>query len=297
MAVSPDGIEMVVCPGDLAGMGCVEGGVFVRGTDQAHPCAQGENRRAGTGWGPPEEVWQQTFYMDKTEVTYGAYQACVQSGMCTRSHPAYNDYDRENQPMVGMTWYQARAFCEAEGKHLPTEAEWEKAARGPAGAQGPFGDETVTCEQAVVRDASGRSCGVPKKAPSPEKGRTWEVGQKPVGPYGLYDMVGNAEEWVADWFARDFEACGEACKGTSPKGPCDGAETCVGYDKKMVKGGSWYWGPEHARGWHRRPHFPRNRPYHHFGFRCAATLEEARALLESQRRAVGTDDVRLPEGP
>lgn len=294
---APDGEEMAPCLGEVLGMACIPGGPFERGTAAAHACTQGENRRAGTGYGPPQEVWQQTFWMDLTEVTYGEYQRCAEEGLCPPSRPAYNDYDRERQPMVGVTWYAAQAFCAAEGKHLPTEAEWEKAARGPGGDAHPFGDAEVTCAQAVVRDAGlGRSCGVPKAPPDPEKGRTWEVGLLPAGHHGLYDMVGNAEEWVADWFAVDLAACGADCQGTSPKGPCQGAARCPGHTQKMVKGGSWYWGPEHAYGWHRRPHFPENRPYHHFGFRCAASLAEARWLLASQRAALPAQDEIRPSG-
>ncbi len=278
---APDGTVMQPCmEAAPAGMACISGGAFLRGTDEPHVCGQGENRRALTGYGPRSEVWVSTFYMDVTEVTFGAYQECVKRGDCRASRPAYNDYDRPQQPMVGMSWYDAAAYCEKNGRHLPTEAEWEKAARGTDGAPGPFGNVPSTCENAVVRDGTGRGCGTPKKEPSPEKGRTLEVRSRPVGQYGLFDMVGNAEEYVDDWFAPDLSACGAACAGTDPKGPCAGAEACPDHPLKMVKGGSWYWGAEHAYAWHRRPHVPTNRPYHHFGFRCAASVDEARALVE-----------------
>ena len=123
--LSPDGVEMVACPGEVVGMACIPGGAFTRGAAEEHTCAQGENRRAGTHFGPAVEIWQQTFFMDLTEVTYGEYQHCVADGLCPPSRPAYNDYDRERQPMVGMTWSAAQAFCAAEGKHIPTEAELE----------------------------------------------------------------------------------------------------------------------------------------------------------------------------
>lgn len=264
----------------VEGMACVYGGAFPRGSDEEHACDQGENSRYGTGWGPQTEVWVQTFYMDQVEVTYGAYQACVAAGDCTPAKPSYQDYNRENQPMVGMSWFQAKQFCEAQGKILPSEAQWQKAARGEQGLSTPFqGVAEVSCEQAVIMDGTGRSCGVTKdKGGHPEKGRTWEVGLKPAGVYDIYDMVGNAEEWVADWYSKDFTECGEACLGTDPKGPCGGAADCAGHDKKMVMGGSWYWPAEHAHGWHRRPHFPANKPYHHFGFRCAAAVEQADAM-------------------
>lgn len=261
-----------------AGMACIPGGPFQRGTDETHTCDQGENRRALTRWGPKSEVWVSTFYMDVTEVTISAYQACATRGDCRARRPAYNDYDRPLQPMVGLSWIEAAAYCEKNGRHLPTEAEWEKAARGPDGAPGPFGEVKSSCDNAVVRDATGRSCGTPKKEPHPEKGRTLEVRSRPAGQYGLFDMIGNAEEYVDDWFAADLAACGGACAGTDPKGPCAGASTCSEHPLKMVKGGSWYWGAEHAYAWHRRPHVTDNHPYHHFGFRCAASLSEAAAL-------------------
>ncbi|MDP6944400.1 MAG: SUMF1/EgtB/PvdO family nonheme iron enzyme, partial [Myxococcota bacterium] len=213
--------------------------------------------------------------------TYAAYQACVKARKCPRSKPAYNDYDRPNQPMVGLSWYQANTYCKAVGKHLPTDAEWEKAARGPDGELYPWGDEEPTCERAVLMDATGRSCGVRKARPKGHKGRTLVVKSRPAGRYGLYDMIGNAEEWTADWYTRDWASCGEDCAGSDPKGPCPDTPPearCKRHRKKSVRGGSWYWPKACATSWTRRPHFPKNDPYHHFGFRCAASVEEARAL-------------------
>lgn len=233
---------------------------------------------------PAMSIWMQTYYMDIYEVTYGDYQACVKEKKCPRSHPYYNDYDRPKQPMVGMTWYNASQFCKALGKHLPTEAEWEKAARGPDGNVFPWGNEMADCTRAVIFDKTGRGCGTPKKPPNPEKGRTLEVGTRPVGAYGLYDMSGNAWEWVADWFTSSWAKCGKACQGPDPKGPCGGKEPCDGFTQKLVKGGSWYWPPHMATAVWRRPHFPNNKnPYHHFGFRCAATYDEVKAMGQANK--------------
>ena len=269
----PDGTPILECQNEIDGMACIPGGSLIRGTEEEHSCEQPENRRYKTKFGPHGTVWVQTFYMDKTEVTYEAYQNCVKEKKCDRSKPAYSDFNRPKQPMMGMSWYKAKKFCEAQGKRLPTEAEWERAARGPNSDRTPFGNIEVTCDQAVIKDKSGRSCGVKRKGSTPLTGRVWEVGKKPAGHFGLYDMVGNAEEWVADWYTASIEDCGEECQGINPKGICSGASKCKKSKKKIVKGGSWYWPNTHATGWHRRPHFPINKPYHHFGFRCASSLK------------------------
>jgi formylglycine-generating enzyme required for sulfatase activity len=273
LALAVQAPEPLPClDGDVAGMSCVPGGPAPRGVDEPHACDQTENKKIKTRFGPRVEVWVQTFYMDQTEVTIEAYKACVKAKKCEKAGPQYRDFSRPKQPVTAISWYQADAFCRAHGKRLPTEAEWEKAARGPDGA-----DEVPACPDVVVKSGDGRSCGVKKKGRHPGTGRVLEVGQTPPGPYGLYEMRGNAEEWVDDWFVVDFTKC-PSCVGIDPRGPCAGEKTCKRYPLKLVKGGSWYWPAEHARAWHRRPYRPKNKPAHHFGFRCAASVEQARAL-------------------
>jgi formylglycine-generating enzyme required for sulfatase activity len=104
-------------------------------------------------------------------------------------------------------------------------------------------------------------------------------------------MMGNAWEWVYDWASESYEACGEACAGVDPKGPCDGVEPCDGHEERVVRGGSWYWPADHATGAYRRTHFPINeiKNFHHFGFRCAASVEQARALREQATRGEEPD--------
>ena len=253
-------------------MSCIPGGDFIRGRDDGP-----ENAR------PAAKVWVETFYMDQYEVTFEEYQACVKARKCDKAGPKYKDYSRPQQPIVGISWYDAVKFCEVRGKHLPTEAEWELAARGKDGRLYPWGNQPATCQRAVIKNEQGRSCGIKKnKGSHPEKGRTWEIGKMPPTLHGLYDMCGNSWEWVYDWYSRSYEKCGEECLGKNPKGPCKGAKHCPKHYKKIVRGGSWYWDASYATTTYRRAHVPSNNPYHHFGFRCAAGLEEAARITLPQ---------------
>jgi formylglycine-generating enzyme len=270
-----------------AGMSCVPGAEYTVGRDgDLHPdCDQHSfQRRNRSNTKGEHKVNLSPFFMDRTEVTNKAYRGCMRAGKCPKAGPNYRDFKRPNQPVTGVSWYDAVAFCKAQGKHLPSEAQWEAAARGPEGDLNPWGNEPATCDVAVIRDPTlGRSCGVKKLGGSPSKGRVLEVGSRPAGRYGLFDMVGNAEEWTADWYTDDWKVCGTACVGTDPKGPCQGEKRCKGHRYRTVRGGSWYWPANHATAVHRRPHKPSNKPVHHFGFRCAASVEEARRLLSSRR--------------
>ena len=270
VAALPDGSPVEPClDPPPPGMACIPGGAFLRGTDDGEP-----NTR------PAATIHLQTFYMDLNEVTVEEYKACKKAKRCPRGGPLYNDFSNPKQPITGPNWFAAVKYCEQAGKHLPTEAQWEKAARGPEGNLTPFGNEPLTCEVAIIMDERGRSCGVEKKKEHPKKGRPNVIGTRPPGAYGLYDMAGNSWEWVADWASESYEKCGEACLGVDPKGPCGGADKCRGHDEKVVRGGSWYWPAEYATGVHRRTHFPINEHsnFHHFGFRCAASASEAQAL-------------------
>ncbi len=261
-------------------MACIPGGAFLRGTNDEEPA----NAR------PQATVWLQTFYMDLNEVTVEEYERCKtypeRDRRCTRkSGPQYLDFDHPRMPIQGTSWYDSRKYCEIHGKDLPTEAQWEKAARGTEGALYSWGDEPVTCERAVIKDPTlGRSCGQKKeKGSKPETGRPLDVGSRAAGIYGLNDMMGNSWEWVIDWYSPSYEECGESCEGQEPRGPCDGAEECRGHYMRIVRGGSWYWDASRATTVFRRPHFPKNDPFHHFGFRCAASADQAQALIEAAK--------------
>ncbi|MEE9385719.1 MAG: SUMF1/EgtB/PvdO family nonheme iron enzyme [Nannocystaceae bacterium] len=264
---APDG----GCIGEVSGMACIPAGFFRRGSDDGPAHAR-----------PAAVVWLHSFYMDRQEVRTDLYRACVKQGRCPIAGPRYRDFDRPDQPINGVSWYDAVAYCKARGKHLPTEAQWEKAARGSDGRLYPWGNASATCERAIIRDEWGRGCGLEKAGRRPWVGRPWPVGSRPPGIHGLYDMAGNAWEWVADWASRSYASCGSACEGVEPKGPCDGRAICPGHRRKVVRGGSWYWDATYATAVYRRTHRPENRPFHHFGFRCAASLDEMRRLHPSR---------------
>ena len=275
--------EVLACGGAPEGMSCVPGGAFIRGSDDdTHLCNQaGRPRMKNPDTQPASEVWVQTFFMDQTEVTNAAYRECIAARKCRRSGPAYKDFGGARQPATGVSWFDAVDYCAFRGKHLPTEMEWEKAARGSKGDIYPWGDSPATCEVAVIKDQRGRSCGEKKRHGSnPAPGRVLAVGSRSAGRYGLFDMIGNAEEWVFDWYSSSYAACGLACEGADPKGPCGGIEKCRGHRFRVVRGGSWYWPASHATGIHRRPHYPDNgrKRFHHFGFRCAASVGEAGSI-------------------
>ncbi|MCA9546451.1 MAG: SUMF1/EgtB/PvdO family nonheme iron enzyme, partial [Myxococcales bacterium] len=110
----PGAPAVIPCETAPEGMACVPGGPFIRGDDTLETAK------------PKQTVWQQTVYMDVNEVTVAAYKACVRKGKCRKAGPQYADFSRPKQPINGVSWYDAKQFCEAHGKHLPTEAEWEK---------------------------------------------------------------------------------------------------------------------------------------------------------------------------
>ena len=168
-AAEPKVSVFTACETAPTGMSCVPGGSFTRGVDHdpfADCYQSGRLRLKRSDAEPAAKVTVSTFYMDQTEVTYAAYRACKRSGKCNRKGgPKYRDFNGADQPVTGVSWYDAKRFCESQGKHLPTEAEWEKAARGPDAKVYPWGDEVASCERAWIKDRRGRSCGNKKKTP------------------------------------------------------------------------------------------------------------------------------------
>ena len=216
--------------------------------------------------GPAHMVFLDSFLIDTYEVSNKGYGEFIK----TSGHPApaYWDDPRLNkpqQPVVGVNWFDAKTYCEFRGKRLPTEAEWEKAARGPFGNFYPWGNELD-----------------PQKANyNRQQDATWPVDSHPEGAsyYGAFNMAGNAFEWVSDWY--DPKYYGRLETMVNPAGPekavwLGGTGTYVDRltvgEKRVIRGGSWIAAEGTIRSTHRFWNHPLNNSYGvGLGFRCAKT--------------------------
>jgi formylglycine-generating enzyme required for sulfatase activity len=174
-------------------------------------------------------VYLDSFYIDKYEITNALYADCVEAGVCQPPHETRSDFrssyfgnpEFDNFPVMYVDWYMARTYCEEwRGARLPTEAEWEKAARGTDGRTYPWG-EGISCDQANY-DGD----------PDPFNfctGDTSEVGSYESGqsPYGLYDMAGNLFEWTSSLYKP------------YPYNATDGREDLTGNGSRVIRGGAW----------------------------------------------------------
>jgi len=217
------------------GMVYIPEGEFLMGADGEEP-----------DQAPAHLIWVDGFFIDSTEVTNADYRKFVEA----TGHPEppyWNDerFNGPNQPVVGVSWFDAAAYAEWAGKRLPTEAEWEKAARGIDGRKYPWGD---MLEEKLLNF-------------NDDLGRPADVGSYPEGrsPYGVLDMAGNVWEWVNDWYVADYYS---KSPYRNPVGPGSGLY-------KVLRGGSWYSNQYFVRCTFRDysdPDFRAN----DIGFRCAA---------------------------
>jgi len=164
----------------------IPGGAFTQGSTRGE-----EDER------PVRKVTLKAFAIDRTEVTRGDYAACVEAGRCKA--PGDKADSDAKLPVTGVDWNEAQAYCKFAGGRLPTEAEWEKAARGTDGREYPWGND-IDCARANWGNFEGEG---PCAGKNP--GHPVVVGQYPSGasPYGVLDMGGNVWEWVADKYDQD----------------------------------------------------------------------------------------------
>ena len=249
---SADGMEMVYVPV----------GEFLMGSTDA-------DKRADDDEKPQHIVYLDAYWIDKTEVTNAQYRRCVEAGVCQvprvmeehywEEPSTYGDLSMAEHPVVHVNWNDARTYCEWAGVRLPTDAEWEKAARGTDGLLYPWGstfdDRRLNfCDKRCVY-----SVGV-----EADDGyhRTAPVGNYPTGasPYGVLDMAGNAYEWVADWYDAEYY---NRSPTRNPRGPDSG-------EYHVLRGGSWHGNARNTRTTNRAYGHPPSTNYE-VGFRCASS--------------------------
>ncbi len=262
---APECDDMTPCGDDLYcvegqclsppdGMVAVPAGPFLRGCNMAidADCQADEF--------PYGEVYLDAFAFDHTEVTTNDYTACVDAGGCpvpamisTLCH--YGVASSGDYPINCVNWFEADAYCTWAGKRLPTEAEWEKAARGTDGRLYPWGNTAPTCTEVVFTGCGGGNAVQP-------------VGTKPAGasPYGALDVSGNVWEWVGDWYQAAYYLKGPA---DNPPGPANGS-------RRVLRGGASNYGAAGMRTSFRGNDFEAPNPnstHEGIGFRCALTPE------------------------
>lgn len=268
--------EESLIPGDMVYVGH---GPAIIGLDKKQPPESDRKlsayeKRMKTPWsaeafddeGPTHMVFLDSYLLDKYEVSNKQYGDFIRA----KGHaaPAYWDDPRLNkpeQPVVGVNWEDATAFCEYRGKRLPTEAEWEKAARGPKANLYPWGNDF---------DPAKANYGKNHEATMP-------VDSYPEGAsyYGVYNMTGNVFEWVSNWY--DPRYYGRLETMVNPTGPAQaiwigGTGTYVDRltvgEKRVIRGGSWIAPESTVRTTHRFWNHPMNNSYGvGLGFRCAKT--------------------------
>lgn len=227
-----------------AAMTLIPAGEFLMGMEDGLPDAR-----------PVHRLYLSAYWIDQHGVTNGQYRDCVNGGGCLppKVREAFDDPQLGQQPVTNVTWSQARAYCQWVGKRLPTEAEWEKAARGVDGRRYPWGnsDEVIQKSRLKMTDGKTSANGVDS------------VGTPSVSasPYGVSGMIGVVSEWVKDWYAEDFY---RSSPSRDPQGPLRGTF-------RVLRGGSWMERPLELRtsyrGWDEMTYWGPT-----LGFRCATDV-------------------------
>jgi formylglycine-generating enzyme required for sulfatase activity len=207
---------------------------------------------------PQHPVYLDAYEIGRYEVTNEQYAQCVRATVCDGpSKPGYySDPEYAAHPVMYVSWFDAKTFCEWAGGRLPTEAEWEKAARGDDGRVYPWGNEPPDESRGNYRSYVGGTTPVGYYSPQGD-------GPSFGGTYGAADMAGNVWEWVADWWHDDYY---EVSPVRNPQGPETGS-------RRVLRGGSWDGDEWNVRAAYRN-NFEPSISYSDIGFRCARSVSE-----------------------
>jgi formylglycine-generating enzyme required for sulfatase activity len=263
-----DGPERFAAMETPGGMVTVPAGPFLMGSDLK------VDRAAGPQELPQHEVYLDTFQIDIYEVSNVDYLRFVlATGMDWPQFWRESPFPEKAalHPVINVRWIEAEAYCRWAGKRLPTEAEWEKAARGEDGRVFPWGNEPAGWLKSNIAH-SGSKRGF--KYPPLANVNRYDRG---LSPYGVRQMAGNVSEWVSDWFDPEYYRRGFS---RNPQGPEKG-------ELKVFRGGSWNEDPEVARSAGRNGGEPERRSYL-TGFRCA------RSEMSSQLSALSSQVLKAP---
>ncbi|MBS0150653.1 MAG: SUMF1/EgtB/PvdO family nonheme iron enzyme [Nitrospira sp.] len=251
----------------------VPAGEFLMGSDKK------TDRLAYRGEIPQRRVYLDAFEIDKYEVTNLEYLKFI---LATGRNPQLDwRYDGGNfqesmthHPVMHVTWHDADTYCKWAGRRLPTEAEWEKAARGEDGRTNPWGNQSAGLSRAnfgrtglsgPVRDRPERLLMYPPII-------SVDKYENSVSPYGLYQTMGNVAEWVSDWYSQDYY---KTAPDRNPRGPETGTQ-------KAFRGGGWMDSTTTMRVAMRNGTDP-NTKINWLGFRCAKSVTEDQSSLKTSR--------------
>ena len=234
---------------------CIPAGDFWMGSSESTPKAQDDEK-------PQRRIYLDAYWIDRTEVTNAMFTKCVESGYChkrDRSPYIFGIYTSNwdlyyanptyaNFPVIMLSADEAGLYCQWAGRRQPSEAEWEKAARGTDGRTYPWG-ESIDCQRANYFECEGD---------------TTDVNSHPSGasPYGVLNLAGNLWEWVADWYAVDTYA---SMPARNPTGPAAGKY-------HVLRGGAWGSLTPGLRAANRAMGEPEHYYDNQMGIRCAADV-------------------------
>ena len=224
---------------------------------------------------PQHVVYLDAYWIYQTEVTNAMYRLCVEAGECGNltKDTYFRDSRFEDHPVVYVSSYDSKDYCRWAGGDLPSEAQWEKAARGTEGQKYPWGNETDSAlgniDDETYFDEESVNC-IINLCDGYNRISPVGVFKNGASPYGALDLAGNVGEWVTDWYGKDYYSISPE---TNPGGPAEG-------QYRVFRGGSWDSGFDEIASVVRDFQYP-DHTSEKIGFRCALDAESTESLIDA----------------